>query len=74
MCVAMPARVEWIGERTTISVPGRISLGDTATDIELLMVPEVEVGDRVIVHSGYAIAIVPEDVAAESLALLGLDR
>ena len=74
VCVALPARVAWVGNRTATSVPGRVSLGDAVREVELLLVPGVEVGDRVIVHSGYAIAIVPEDAAAESLALLGYDH
>jgi hydrogenase maturation factor len=38
--------------------------------VDLLLVPEVVVGDHVFVHSGYAISIVPESAADETLALL----
>lgn len=72
MCVALPGRVEWIGTRTAASIPGRIRIGETQAEVDLLLIPEVEVGDYVIAHSGYAIAIVGEAAAAESLALLGM--
>jgi hydrogenase expression/formation protein HypC len=70
MCVALPGRVEWIGQRSAISIPGRVLLGDSRLDVDLLLVPAAAIGDHVIVHSGYAISIVPSDAAAESLALL----
>jgi hydrogenase maturation factor len=38
--------------------------------VDLLLVPEVVVGDHVFVHSGYAISIVPETAADETLTLL----
>lgn len=74
MCVAVPGRVEWIGARTATSIPGRIKVGDARFEVDLLLVPGAEVGDHVIAHSGYAIAIVSADGAAESLALLGHDE
>ncbi len=70
MCVALPGRVEWVGEGTAASVPGRIRIGDTSFDVDLLLVPGVREGDHVIVHSGYAIAIVSDAAADESRALL----
>ena len=65
MCVALPALVEWIGDRSTVSVPGRVRIGEAQTEVDLLLVPEAVVGDHVIVHSGYAISIVPEAALAE---------
>lgn len=65
MCVALPARVEWIGDRSTVSIPGRVRIGDAESEVDLLLVPEVEVGDHVIVHSGYAISVVSEAALAE---------
>jgi hydrogenase expression/formation protein HypC len=70
MCVALPARVEWIGDRSIVSIPGRVRIGEARLEVDLLLVPEVVVGDHVFVHSGYAISIVPESAADETLALL----
>lgn len=71
MCVALPSRVVWIGESTWGSIPGRAVVGDAEIEVELMLVPEVAVGDHVIIHSGYAIAVVSEDEAAKTQKLLG---
>ena len=73
MCVALPARVVWVGERTDASIPARAEIGSTELDIDLLLVPSAGVGDHVIIHSGYAISIVAEHVAAETARLLDGD-
>ena len=70
MCVALPARVDRIDSRTSTSIPGRATVGRSQITVDLILVPEVAVGDYVIVHSGYAIAIVPEEEAEKSRALL----
>lgn len=70
MCVALPARVEWIGDRSTVSIPGRVRIGDAESEVDLLLVPEVVVGDHVFVHSGYAISIVPETAVDATLTFL----
>jgi hydrogenase maturation factor len=71
VCVALAGRVEWIGERSITSVPGRVCFGDAAVETELLLVPEVTVGDYVTVHAGYAVAVVPADAVADNHRLFG---
>jgi hydrogenase assembly chaperone HypC/HupF len=70
VCVAIPARVEWIGDRSAVSIPGRVRIGEAQIEVDFLLVAEVAVGDHVLVHSGYAISIVPETAADEVLTLL----
>ncbi len=65
MCVAVPGRVISIGESTPGAVMGRVEFGDRRLDINLVMLPGVNVGDHVLTHSGYAIRIVPSGVAEE---------
>jgi hydrogenase assembly chaperone HypC/HupF len=72
MCVALPARVTWIGSRSGASLPGRIRIVGSEVDVDLLLVPTVAVGDHVIAHSGYAISILTEEAAAEVMTLLGV--
>ncbi|MGD2059695.1 MAG: HypC/HybG/HupF family hydrogenase formation chaperone [Acidimicrobiia bacterium] len=60
MCVAIPGRIVSIGERSGPSIPARVVFGEIERDVDLAMVSEARVGDRVIVHSGYAIRVVPE--------------
>lgn len=71
MCVAIPARVTWIGSGRRPSIPARAAIGGSEIDIDLVLVPEATVGDHVIVHAGYAIAIVGDAAAAKAAALLG---
>lgn len=73
MCVAVPGRVIRIGEPTAASVPATVTIVDIERDVDLVMVPEATVGDYVVVHSGYAIDVIPRERAIETLALFGVD-
>jgi hydrogenase assembly chaperone HypC/HupF len=57
MCVAVPGRVTSIGEATPGLLPAEVEFPDRTTTVNLVMLPEARVGDRVITHSGYAIRI-----------------
>ena len=70
MCLAVPGRiVSKTGETGEVDVRGnRMRAG-------LLLVPEAEVGDWVLVHAGFAIARIDPADAAETNALLDeMDR
>ncbi len=73
MCVAVPARVMSRGEPTAVSLPGRVRTPDGERDVDLVMVPDVKTGDYVVVHSGYAIDVIPRERAIETMRLLGVD-
>lgn len=66
MCLAVPARV------TTVVEDGmsQIDILGVTRHVSLQMVPEATVGDWVLVHAGFAIQIVDEAYARESLELL----
>lgn len=65
MCLAIPARViELKDEMATIEV------GGVHRRVSALMVPDLEVGDYVITHAGFALHKVDEADARESLKLL----
>lgn len=55
MCVAVPGCVISIGEPSAGQVPAVVDFDDREVDINLVMVPDVQVGDWVIAHSGFAI-------------------
>lgn len=63
MCLAIPSKVISIEDsRATIDVYG------AQRDISLMLIEdEVKVGDYVIVHAGFAIQKLQEDVAKETL-------
>jgi hydrogenase expression/formation protein HypC len=65
MCLAIPARI--------VSIDGfeaGVEIGEVGRTISVVLTPEARVGDYVYVHTGYAISVVDEDEALESLRLL----
>ena len=70
MCVAIPARVVSRGDASEVSIPGWVSMPDGERQVDLIMVPEVDVGDYVVVHSGYAIEMIPRERAVETIRLV----
>jgi hydrogenase expression/formation protein HypC len=65
MCLAIPARVVRInGPLADVEVEG------TATTADLSVLPDVKVGDYVMVHAGLAIQRYDEREALENLALI----
>lgn len=64
MCVAVPGRVMKVDDAAGPSRPALVILSGSETEVDLIMVPEADVGDYVIVHSGYAVSkVTPEDAA-----------
>jgi len=74
MCVSVPARVISKDKPSPASIPGRVRTTDGERDVDLIMVPDVSIGDYVVVHSGYAIDVIPRDRAAETIRLLGVEK
>jgi hydrogenase expression/formation protein HypC len=65
MCLAIPARIESI-----TGLEAKVEIGGAGRTISLWLTPEVEVGSCVYIHNGYAISVVDEAEALESLRLL----
>jgi hydrogenase expression/formation protein HypC len=65
MCLAIPARIESIS-----GVEAKVEIGGVSRAANVLFTPEAGVGDYVYVHAGYAISVVDEAEALESLRLL----
>ena len=63
MCLAIPGRVESISGDDPITRMGRINFGGVVKEASLAYVPEVKVGDYVIVHVGFALSKVDEEEA-----------
>jgi hydrogenase expression/formation protein HypC len=72
MCLGIPGKVLSVVPGTLAS--GRVAFGGIEKDVCLAYVPEVKVGDYVIVHVGFAISVVNQEEARrtlEHLAALG---
>ncbi len=64
MCLALPAEVVAIdGEM------GRVNLGGILKEVSLALVEEIQVGDYVLIHVGYALSKVSPEEAERTLAL-----
>ena len=66
MCLAIPGRVEEISSDGLIKI-GRVNFGGVVKRVCLDYVPEIAVGDYAIVHVGFAISIIDEKTAQETL-------
>jgi hydrogenase assembly chaperone HypC/HupF len=58
MCVAVAGRIISIGAPSTGAIWSQVEFGDRVLKINLVMLPDVGIGDHVLVHSGYAIRTV----------------
>ena len=68
MCLAIPGKVIEIN-RTSQPVMGKVSFGGIKKEICLEWVPDVKVGEYVIVHVGFAISKLDEKDALETLKI-----
>ncbi len=66
MCLAVPMEVVEIND-----FRGVARMGGVSRDVNLMLVPDVKVGDYVIIHAGSAISILSEQEAKKTLDLLG---
>ncbi|MHB9033811.1 MAG: HypC/HybG/HupF family hydrogenase formation chaperone [Anaerolineae bacterium] len=64
MCLAVPFQIISIEDSLA-----NVEMSGVQRHISLALTPEAKVGDYVLVHTGYAIAILDEDEALETLRL-----
>lgn len=65
MCLGVPGKVVKISENEAEMKMGTVNFGGIAKEVCLAYVPEVKVGDYVVVHVGFAISIVDEEEAKQ---------
>jgi len=63
MCLAIPGKIETITGADPITRMGRVNFGGVFKEVSLAYVPEVQIGDYVIVHVGFALSKVDEEEA-----------
>jgi hydrogenase expression/formation protein HypC len=69
MCLAIPGKVLEI-DRSVQPAMGKVSFGGIQKRVCLDWMPDVAVGDYVIVHVGFAISKMNEEEAQETLKLI----
>lgn len=67
MCLAFPVRVAKLLEDSM----ARVELDGAAKDISLALVDDVQVGDYVVMHAGFALSKLDQEEAKRTLALFG---
>jgi hydrogenase expression/formation protein HypC len=65
MCLAVPVLIKSIEDKEA-----EVEIGGITRRISLWLTPEAKVGDYVLVHTGYAINVLDQGQAEETLALL----
>jgi len=60
MCLAIPGKVTSISGEDPLLRSGKVDFGGVLKEVSLAYVPEVKVGDYVIVHVGFALSCVDE--------------
>lgn len=69
MCLGIPAKITEIYARNGQTM-SKVDFGGVSREVCLDFTPEAQVGDWVIVHVGFAISVLDEQEAQETLALL----
>ena len=65
MCLAVPVQV--------VSIDGneaKVEIGGVKRQVSIMLTPEAKVGDYVLLHTGYAINVIDEAEAQETLKIL----
>jgi hydrogenase expression/formation protein HypC len=68
MCLAIPGKVIEI-DTAASPIMGKVSFGGIKKEVCLELVPDVKIGEYVIVHVGFAISTMNETEALETLKL-----
>jgi len=68
MCLAIPGQIISVSDNTDfLARTGRVDFSGISKEISLAYLPEAKINDYVIVHAGFALSIVDETEAKESL-------
>ena len=65
MCLAVPMKILKIEKDIA-----NAELGGIEKEISLVLIENVKVGDYILVHAGYAIQVIDEEDARDTIALL----
>ncbi len=69
MCLGVPGKILSINELAGFKL-AEVEIAGTKRQVSLDMLPEAKEGDYVLVHAGYAIQIIDEQAAQETLQYL----
>ena len=64
MCLAVPALIKSVDDKGA-----EVEIGGIRRRVSLWLTPDAKVGDYVLLHTGYAISIIDQEEAEETLRL-----
>ncbi len=71
MCLGVPGKLIEIHEAADSDLPtGKVEFGGICKDVCLAYTPEAQVGDYVLVHVGFAISLIDQAEAEETIKYL----
>ena len=70
MCLAVPGQIISIEGDDPMSRTARVSFSGVIKEVNLSYVPEAKINDYVIVHVGFALNVIDEHEARETLAYI----
>ena len=69
MCLGIPGKIIEIYEANGLTM-GKVDFGGVTREACLAYVPEAQIGDYTLIHVGFALSIISEQEAQETLALI----
>ncbi|MCI0521083.1 MAG: HypC/HybG/HupF family hydrogenase formation chaperone [Chloroflexi bacterium] len=69
MCLGVPGKIIEIYETNGLQM-GRVDFGGVLREVCLAYVPEAQIGDYTVIHVGFALHLISEQEAQETLAML----
>lgn len=70
MCLAVPGEIIGISGDNPLSLCANVAFAGVIKQISLALLPDAVVGDYVLVHAGFAIAVLDPAEAARTLATI----
>jgi hydrogenase expression/formation protein HypC len=70
MCLAVPGKVLSIEADQSLARLARVDFAGVQREVNLVFVPEAQVGDYVLVHVGFALSRIDEEEARKTLEYL----
>lgn len=67
MCLAIPAKIVEQPEGSPVAL---VDILGVKRQVNVMMVPDAKLGDYVLVHAGFAIEVISEQFAAETLEII----
>ncbi len=67
MCLAVPGKIISMSDGESLSRTGQVEFSGISTQVSLAYVPEAKIDDYVIVHAGFAISILDQEEAEQTL-------